>query len=312
MQMDAETTIAQIKAEQQTIREAYEEHHAQIVSYEEANAKAPRLSMPPETITFKQMHERLPDSKVAPADVQPYMDWRMFLLFWGFKGETLQQLLVNPEAERTLKEGKAYLERAIKQDAIRLEVLVDFDYALRHGNDIILTGNGTVLPMLRRQTTGYQCLSDYYDESEKQLLVWFTIVCEPRQQAANEEQKLMLHAICARLAEACAEWLQRQLYNDTHVLRVAFGYATCPDHSLKRIVFDLLDAERRLGITLTDHYSIQPSTAICGLFVCHPEARYFPVGRIDQTQLADYCQRRGISIAKGEELLSKYLTKENI
>ena len=312
MQMDAETTIAQIKAEQQTIREAYEEHHAQIVSYEEANAKAPQLSMPPETITFKQMHERLPDSKVAPADVQPYMDWRMFLLFWGFKGETLQQLLVNPEAERTLKEGKAYLERAIKQDAIRLEVLVDFDYALRHGNDIILKGNGTVLPMLRRQTTGYQCLSDYYDESQKQLLAWFTIVCEPRQQAANEEEKLMLHAICARLAEACAEWLQRQLYNDTHVLRVAFGYATCPDHSLKRIVFDLLDAERRLGITLTDHYSIQPSTDICGLFVCHPEARYFPVGRIDQTQLADYCQRRGISIAKGEELLSKYLTKENI
>ena len=312
LQMDAETTIAQIKAEQQTIREAYEEHHAQIVSYAEANAKAPQLSMPPETITYRQMYERLPDSKVAPADVQPYIDWRMFLLFWGFKGETLQQLLVNPEAECTLKEGKAYLERATKQDTIRLEVLVDYDYALRRGNDIVLTHDGTVLPMLRRQTTGFQCLSDYYDEKQKQLLVWFTIVCEPRQQAANEEEKFMLHALCARLAEACAEWLQRQLYNDTHVLRVAFGYATCPDHSLKRIVFDLLDAERRLGITLTDHYSIQPSTAICGLFVYHPEAHYFPVGRIDEAQLADYCQRRGISIEEGEQLLSKYIAKPSL
>ena len=309
LQMDAETTIEQIKADQQTIREAYEEHHAQIVSYNEANAKAPQLSMPPETITYQQMYERLPDSKVAPADVQPYIDWRMFLLFWGFKGETLQQLLVNPEAERTLKEGKEYLARAIKQDAIRLEVLVDFDYALRRGNDIVLTDDGTVLPMLRRQTTGFQCLSDYYDENQKQLLAWFTIVAEPRQQAANEEEKLMIHAICARLVEACAEWLQQQLYNDTHVLRVAFGYPTCPDHSLKRIVFDLLDAERRLGITLTDHYSIQPSTAICGLFVCHPEAQYFPVGRIDKTQLADYCQRRGISIEEGEQLLSKYIIR---
>ena len=140
-------------------------------------------------------------------------------------------------------------------------------------------------------------------------MAWFTIVAEPRQQAANEEEKLMIHAICARLVEACAEWLQQQLYNDTHVLRVAFGYATCPDHSLKRIVFDLLDAERRLGITLTDHYSIQPSTAICGLFVCHPEAQYFPVGRIDKTQLADYCQRRGISIEEGEQLLSKYIIR---
>ena len=309
LQMDADATIDQIKAEQDEMRNAYEEHHAQIVSYEEANAKAPQLSMPPEAITHQQMYERLPDSKVALADVQPYMDWRMFLLFWGFKGETLQQLLVNPEAECTLKEGKAYLERAIKQDAIRLEVLVDFGYALRHGNDIVLTDNGTVLPMLRRQTTGFQCLSDYYDENQKQLLAWFTIVCEPRQQAANEEEKLMLHAICARLAEACAEWLQRQLYNDTHVLRVAFGYATCPDHSLKRIVFDLLDAERRLGITLTDHYSIQPSTSVCGLFICHPDARYFPVGRIDRDQLADYCRRRGITIAEGEQLLSKYIAQ---
>ena len=312
LQMDAATTIVQIKAEQQTLRDAYEEHHAPLTPYAEANSKAPQLSMPPETITYQQMYERLPDSKVGPADIQPYIDWRMFLLFWGFKGETLQQLLVNPEAERTLKEGKAYLSRAIKQDAIRLEVLVDFDYALRRGNDIVLTDDGTVLPMLRRQATAFQCLSDYYDENQEQLLAWFTIAAEPRQQAANEEEKLMIHAICARLVEACAEWLQRQLYNDTHVLRVAFGYATCPDHSLKRIIFDLLDAERRLGITLTDHYSIQPSTAICGLFICHPEARYFSVGRIDEAQLADYCLRRGITIAEGEQLLSKYIAKNNL
>ena len=125
----------------------------------------------------------------------------------------------------------------------------------------------------------------------------------------------MSHAICARLTEACAEWLQQThlspLTSHLSPLRVAFGYATCPDHSLKRIVFDILDAENKLGITLTDHYSIQPSTAICGLFICHPEARYFSVGRIDEAQLADYCQRHGISIAEGEQLLSKYIAKNN-
>ena len=126
----------------------------------------------------------------------------------------------------------------------------------------------------------------------------------------------MSHAICARLTEACAEWLSsssacRYAIATNKPLRVAFGYATCPDHSLKRIVFDILDAENKLGITLTDHYSIQPSTAICGLFICHPEARYFSVGRIDEAQLADYCQRRGISIAEGEQLLSKYIAKNN-
>lgn len=93
------------------------------------------------------------------------------------------------------------------------------------------------------------------------------------------------------------------------MLRVAFGYVTCPDHSLKRIVFDRLDAEQKLGVTLTDHYSIQPSTAVCGLFICHPEARYFPVGRIDKAQFDDYCQRRGITREEGEQLLSKYIVR---
>ena len=108
------------------------------------------------------------------------------------------------------------------------------------------------------------------------------------------------------LAEAAAEVLQRRLYGLQKVLRVGFGYATCPDHSLKRIVFDRLEAEQKLDIALTDRYSIQPSTAICGLFISHPEARYFPVGHIDEAQFTDYCQRRGITLAEGEQLLSKH------
>ena len=252
----------------------------------------------------------------------------MFLLFWGFKGETLQQLLVNPEAERTLQEGKEYLQRAIEQNAIEVKALLRFLPATRRGNDIVLAA-GSVLPMLRSQSsTGhFLCLSDFFDEQQPSPLGLFTIVTRPKQQPADESdcaphshlqvgERLMSHAICARLTEACAEWLSnssacRYGITTNKPLRVAFGYATCPDHSLKRIVFDILDAENKLGITLTDHYSIQPSTAICGLFICHPEARYFSVGRIDEAQLADYCQRRGISIAEGEQLLSKYIAKSN-
>ena len=73
------------------------------------------------------------------------------------------------------------------------------------------------------------------------------------------------------------------------------------------IVFDRLQAEQKLDVTLTDHYSIQPSTSVCGLLIWHPEAKYFPVGRIDRDQLRDYCQRRGISEEEGENLLSKFI-----
>ena len=323
LQMDATTTIAQIKVEQQTLRDAYEEHHAPLTPYAEANSKAPHFEPYASDIS-------LPTSDIIPqpSDLIPLIDWRMFLLFWGFKGETLQQLLVNPEAERTLQEGKEYLQRAIEQNAIEVKALLRFLPATRRGNDIVLAA-GSVLPMLRSQSsTGhFLCLSDFFDEQQPSPIGLFTIVTRPKQQAADESdcaphshlqvgERLMSHAICARLTEACAEWLSdhsacRYGIATNKPLRVAFGYATCPDHSLKRIVFDILDAENKLGITLTDHYSIQPSTAICGLFICHPEARYFSVGRIDEAQLADYCQRRGISIAEGEQLLSKYIAKSN-
>ena len=307
LQMDATTTIAQIKAEQQELREAYEEHHAPLTPYAEANAKAPQLA------SFAS-HLSCP-SNIVPqtSDLLPLIDWRMFLLFWGFKGETLQQLLVNPEAERTLKEGQDYLAKAIEDNSIRLEVLHRFEAAKRQGNDIVLE-SGKVMPMLRSQSAAghYLCLADYFDTKEATPIGLFVIACQPKVKPEDEGERLMSHAICARLTEACAEWLQKTIMaqaDTPSLLRVGFGYATCPDHSLKRIVFDELDAERQMNVTLNDHYSIQPSTAICGLFITHPEARYFPVGRIDEAQLADYCQRRGISLDEGEQLLSKYIAK---
>ena len=338
LQMDAKATIAQIKAEQQTLRDAYEEHHAPLTPYEEANeigmrkVKCRMVGNADCTMNNEEFFTR--HSFIAKGDhspiiiqnstLEPLIDWRMFLLFWGFKGETLQQLLVNPEAERTLQEGKEYLQRAIGQDSIEVKALLHFVPAKRRGNDIVLASekqDNIVLPMLRSQsTTGhYLCLSDFFDEQAPTPLGLFTIVARPKEQPADEGDRLMSHALCARLAEACAEWLtQSSVCRDgiarytTAPLRVAFGYATCPDHSLKRIVFDLLDAERQLDITLTDHYSIQPSTALCGLMISHPEAHYFPVGRIDEAQLADYCQRRGISIEEGEQLLSKYIAKPSL
>jgi 5-methyltetrahydrofolate--homocysteine methyltransferase len=258
----------------------------------------------------------------------------MFLLFWGFKGETLQQLLVNPEAEKTLREGKDFLENAIAEGTICVRSLFSQEPAVQRGNDIVLLNDGQLLPMLRSQTknSGFRCLADFFDTEKTSQVGLFIVTAEKAHSAHNHNgcschecnlpslssplsphdtlhDRLMHHALCARLAEAGAEWLQREHYGERRVLRAAFGYATCPDHSLKRIVFDRLKAEEQLGIKLTDHFSIQPSTSVCGLFVDNPEARYFPVGRIGRDQLEDYCHRRGISIEQGEQLLSKYIVQ---
>ncbi len=309
LQMDREETLRSVREGQQQIRAAYQEHHgATLTPYAEANRMAPRLQQSADSPSLAELKAGIPDVNVPVSDVVNQIDWRMFLLFWGFKGETLQQLLVNPEAKVTLQDGQQSLQEAIQQERLQLQVLLDFVPAHRKGNDLVLE-DGRVLPMLRSQSkTGhYLSLVDFFDEQQPSPLGLFTIVARPKQTATDDAERLMAHAICARVAEACAAWLQQRLYGQHKAIRAAFGYASCPDHSLKRIVFDCLQAEQRLDITLTDHYSIQPSTAICGIFVGHPDAHYFSVGRIDRAQLADYCQRRGISEEEGERLLSKYI-----
>ena len=319
--------IEQIKVEQQHIRDAYNEHHTPLTPYAEANRRGSEES--------KAKNEKLsyhpfisPDSFNSHLNLsllKELIDWRMFLLFWGFKGETLRQLLVNPEAEKTLHEGQLYLEKAINENLLEVQGLYMAELAIRRGNDIMLCRDGQLLPMLRSQSAAqrFRCLADYFDEQHPAPIGLFVVTARPKQEPSDDAGRLMTHALCARLAEAGAEWIQKTIQNSKNknqsspsfsseeigkgLLRVAFGYATCPDHSLKRIVFDRLEAEQKLGISLTDHYSIQPSTSICGLFIAHPEASYFPVGRIDREQLADYCHRRGITIEEGEQLLSKFI-----
>ena len=320
--------IEQIKDEQMQIRDAYNEHHAPLTPYEEANKRSPLLAPPlgecPNASASTTIIA-LPQRGSGEGALLSLIDWRMFLLFWGFKGETLPQLLVNPEAEKTLKKGKQFLESLLQKGLLKVEALYKEEAAIRKGNDIVLCADGQTLPMLRSQSATYQyrCLADYFDEQQPSPIGLFLVTARPLQEPKDEEERLMTHALCARLAEAAAEGLtdtpqpslkgresspSKGELEGVHPLRVAFGYATCPDHSLKRIVFDRLQAEQKLDVTLTDHYSIQPSTSVCGLLIHHPEAQYFPVGRIDRDQLRDYCQRRGITIEEGEQLLSKFIT----
>ena len=345
--------IEEFKAEQTEIRDAYNEHHAPLTPYEEANrivSEERRVKSEERGVKNEERRTKnnLEDGGNSDSSLftlhssfftlhssllKDLIDWRMFLLFWGFKGETLQQLLVNPEAEKTLRKGKQFLEKCIEDNSLEVEALYKIEPAIRRRNDIVLCEDGQTLPMLRSQSAAYhyRCLADFFDEKQPSPIGLFVVTARPLQEPKDEEERLMMHALCARLAEAAAEWLEEkvkrlkgekvkngnrhesnastfQLFNFS-TLRVAFGYATCPDHSLKRIVFDRLEAEQKLNVKLTDHYSIQPSTSVCGLIIWHPEAKYFPVGRIDRDQLRDYCQRRGITEEEGEQLLSKFIVQ---
>ena len=163
--------------------------------------------------------------------------------------------------------------------------------------------------MLRQQIAGQECLSlsDYicpkaYGTSTIGL---FALKVADKQGGCDchDFSHLLRESLCARLTEALAEWMQEQLSEGLSLIRPAFGYSACPDHSLKKDVFDLLDAPSKIGVSLTTSYAIYPTTSLCGMLIAHPAARYFSIGKIGADQLTDYCTKRAITLEEGKRLL---------
>jgi 5-methyltetrahydrofolate--homocysteine methyltransferase len=148
-----------------------------------------------------------------------------------------------------------------------------------------------------------------------------------RFEAAHDDYSaILLTALADRLAEAFAERLhervRRELWgyaadealdNDGLIaesyqgIRPAPGYPACPDHTEKTTLFRLLEAESRAGIELTESMAMLPAASVSGLYLWHPQARYFGVGRIDRDQLEDYARRKGWSSVDAERWLAPNL-----
>jgi 5-methyltetrahydrofolate--homocysteine methyltransferase len=147
--------------------------------------------------------------------------------------------------------------------------------------------------------------------------------------AHDDYSSIMLKALADRLAEACAERLHERvrkefwgyaadenLDNESLIreryqgIRPAPGYPACPDHSEKRTLFSLLDAEHNAGLTLTDSFAMYPTAAVSGWYLAHPESRYFPVGLIGRDQVESYSRRKGVTLAQAERWLSPNLGYE--
>ena len=90
-------------------------------------------------------------------------------------------------------------------------------------------------------------------------------------------------------------------------VRPAPGYPACPDHTEKRVLFDLLDAENAIGAGLTESFAMIPASAVSGYIFSHPASTYFTVGRIGSDQLKDYAARKNMSIDEAARWLAPNL-----
>lgn len=141
----------------------------------------------------------------------------------------------------------------------------------------------------------------------------------------DDYNSIMVKALADRLVEALAELMHERvrkeiwgyaknetfsnedLIKESYLgIRPAPGYPACPDHTEKRMLFDLLEAEQ-LGITLTESYAMYPASSVSGWYFSHPDSRYFPVGKIFKDQVEDYARRKDMPLEEIERWLSPVL-----
>jgi 5-methyltetrahydrofolate--homocysteine methyltransferase len=180
-----------------------------------------------------------------------------------------------------------------------------------------------------------RCLADYIAPKSADYLGGFAVTIHGADELAkrfaaghDDYSAIIAKALADRLAEAFAEYLHKQariawgfgrdenLSNADLIrekyqgIRPAPGYPACPDHAEKRTLFDLLSAESKIDIRLTESYAMHPAASVSGFYFSHPEAKYFSVGQIGRDQVADYAQRRSESVATVEKRLGPNLGYE--
>jgi 5-methyltetrahydrofolate--homocysteine methyltransferase len=203
----------------------------------------------------------------------------------------------------------------------------------------------TVLHMLRQQTKKtldqpYYSLSDFIAPKEsgvKDYIGMFAVtsgigmdkLVHKFESEHDDYNSILTKAVTDRLAEAFAETLHElvrkeywgyakdekltgeQIIKEEYKgIRPAPGYPACPDHTEKRILFGILDAEDTAEIKLTESYAMYPASSVCGLYFAHPESRYFNVGKIDRDQVEDYAKRKNMSVEEIEKWLAPNLAYE--
>ena len=269
------------------------------------------------------------------ADLRETFDWTPFFRAWELAGTypaILEDAVVGESARSLFADAQAMLDTIVAEKWLTARGVAGFWPCRRDGDDLAVNVDGGEirLPFLRQQIKKSRsranfCLADFIDV-ENDWIGGFAVGIhgiEPhlaRFKAAHDDYNdILLKALADRFAEAFAERLHQhvrttlwgyapgeQLTNHALIreeyrgIRPAPGYPACPDHSLKPILFDMLGAQDRAGLVLTESYAMLPTAAVSGFYFAHPESQYFGVARIGRDQVEDYAKRCGVDLATAE------------
>ena len=255
-------------------------------------------------------------------ELAPLIDWAAFLPAWQFKGR--DQMLVS---------AQTMLSRLSKEKLIKARGVYGFWPANAVGDDIVVYKDDARaavlvrLHMLRQQIATADggsnlSLADFVapkDSFAPDYIGAFAVttglglddVVREYEARGDDDSAIVARALADGLAGAFSQFLHAQVRNDwgyggaeqDRGIRPAFGDPACPDPAGNQALFRLLHAPE-IGINLTESFAMTPAASVCGLYLAHPEARYFDVGPLGRDQVEDYAQRTGKTVDEAERWLA--------
>ena len=295
--------LADVRSEQQRLRDQYEKSHNQhsLSKIEEARHKAVPI---PNDLKNQSSHEGIKLFNPTIEEVEPYINWNYFFNSWGLPGkypEVFDNEKYGDEARNLFSEANQTLEQLKKDKSIKLEGVVGTFPVCRKGDDLFVKAHGKeyCLPMLRSQSSDndYRSVADFFPEGDSSICLFAVTagmvirkICDKLNEQGNSFDAIMIKLLADRLAEAFAEYINT-FYPGC---RIAFGYPALPDHTLKREAFEILDVSKLTGMSLTENAMVNPEESVCGLII--ENGSYFQIGHIDDAQIKDYARRRGMTV----------------
>jgi 5-methyltetrahydrofolate--homocysteine methyltransferase len=320
------------------------------VSIEQARQNKPAISFSAKEVAQPNFKGIKVLENYPLEELRDYIDWSPFFNTWEMKGtypKILESEKYGTEAQKLFNDANELLDKIIAEKWLTANAVFGIFSANSEGDDILLHETEKVkkLHHLRqqgkRQGGSYnKCLSDYIaplDSGTTDHIGAFAVTAgigiekwiQYFEERHDDYNSIMLKALADRLAEALAERMHERirkefwgyapsenLSNEDLIrenyrgIRPAPGYAACPDHTEKSLLFELLDVEKQTGIKLTESFAMYPAASVSGWYFAHPDAEYIGVGKIGEDQLADYAKRKGKTKAEMEKWMAVNLNYE--
>ena len=279
-------------------------------------------------------------------EIAEYIDWTPFFRTWELAGrfpKILEDEIVGEECKKLFADATKMLNQIIDEKWLSAKAVIGIWEANSISDTIIEVNNGAArFQQLRQQAkkaVGVPSISlaDFIapkDSGIQDYLGGFVVTAGlgidehiARFEADHDDyNSIMLKALADRLAEAFAELMHKKvrleywgyasdenLDNEALIkerykgIRPAPGYPACPDHTLKRELFQLLDATQLTGVELTESLAMFPTAAVSGFYFGNPKAKYFGLGKIEKDQITEYAAQKGVSIEDAEKWMSPNL-----